>query len=112
MVAIENLLRLIEIKIVLTQFVPGKIGHDLDVTDDHGKFGTGRRNKIEPFQFAFRLLHHVFRRARFLQPVSQLFHLLVAAGLSLTELVLDRFDLRTQIGAPLRIGKLRRNILL
>jgi len=58
------------------------------------------------------LLHHIFGRVRFFEAVSQLFHLLVAAGFGLTELVLDRFDLRTQIGAPLRIGKLRRNILL
>src|SRR5712692_3447044 len=112
MVAIKNLLCLIEIEIVLAQFVPGKVGDDLDVTDDDGKFGTGWRNKIEPFQFALRLLHHLFRRIRFRQASAQLFHLLIAAGLVFTEFVLDRFDLRTQIGAPLRIGKLRRDVLL
>ena len=47
MVAIENLLRLIEIEIVLTEFVPRQVGHDLDVADDHGKFRTGGRNEIE-----------------------------------------------------------------
>ncbi len=64
MVAIENLLRLIEIEIVLAQFVPRQIGDDLDVTDDDGKLRAGRRNEIEPLQFALRLLHHFRRRLR------------------------------------------------
>src|SRR6059058_5634574 len=51
MIAIENFLRLVEIKIVLAQFVPGQISDDLDVTDDDREFRTCRRNKIESFQF-------------------------------------------------------------
>ena len=35
MIAIEDFLRLIEIEIVLAQFIPRQIGDDLDVTDDH-----------------------------------------------------------------------------
>src|SRR3977135_761958 len=46
MVPIENCLRLIEIEFVLTQFVPGQIGDDLDVTDNDRKLRTGRWNKI------------------------------------------------------------------
>src|SRR5206468_4622229 len=57
MIAIEDLLCLIEIEIVLAQFIPGQIGNDLDVTDNDGKFRAGRWNKIEPLQFAFGLLH-------------------------------------------------------
>src|SRR5689334_16025613 len=34
-IAIKDLLRLIEIEIVVTQFVPWQIGNDLDVTHDH-----------------------------------------------------------------------------
>src|SRR5215475_313057 len=34
-IAIKDLLRLIEIEIVLTQFVPWQIGNNLDVTHDH-----------------------------------------------------------------------------
>jgi hypothetical protein len=34
-IAIKHLLRLIEIEIVLTQFVPWQIGNNLDVTHDH-----------------------------------------------------------------------------
>src|SRR5438105_2244742 len=112
MVAIKNLLRLIEIEIVLAEFIPGEIGHDLDVADDDGKLRAGRRDKIEPFQFALRLLQHFFRRICFLQSRAQLLHLFVAPGFVFTELVLDRFDLRSQISAPLRIGKLGGDVLL
>src|SRR5215831_1181618 len=35
MVAIQHLLRLIEIEIVLAQFIPWKIRNDRDVTHDH-----------------------------------------------------------------------------
>src|SRR5215831_9878947 len=34
-IAIKHLLRLIEIEIVITQFVPWQIGNNLDVTHDH-----------------------------------------------------------------------------
>src|SRR6476620_5930571 len=34
-IAIKDLLRLIEIEIVVTQFVPWQIGNNLDVTHDH-----------------------------------------------------------------------------
>src|SRR6516162_8839794 len=34
-IAIKHLLRLIEIEIVVTQFVPWQIGNNLDVTHDH-----------------------------------------------------------------------------
>ena len=67
MIAIENLLRLIEIEIVLAQFIPRQIGDDLDVTNDHGKFRAGRWNKIKPLQFAFGLLHHFGGRLGFLE---------------------------------------------
>src|SRR5438876_9994813 len=49
MIAIENFLRLVEIKIVLAQFVPGQISDDLDVTDDDRELRTCRRNKIKAF---------------------------------------------------------------
>src|SRR5215475_10497922 len=49
-IAIENLLCLIEIEVILAQFVPRQIGNDLDVTDDHGKLGACWRNEIESLQ--------------------------------------------------------------
>src|SRR4029077_4148922 len=35
MIAIKDLLRLIEVEIVFAEFVPGQIGNDFDVTHDH-----------------------------------------------------------------------------
>src|SRR5437016_13262273 len=102
MIAIENLLRLIEIEIVLAQFVPRKIGDDLDVTNDHGKFRAGRWKKIEPLQFARGLLHHYGGRLGFLESGTQLMRLFFAASLGFASFALDRLDLRTQVSAPLR----------
>ena len=34
-IAIKDLLRLIEIEVVIAEFVPGQIGNDFDVTHDH-----------------------------------------------------------------------------
>ena len=66
-IAIQNLLCLIEIEVVLAQFIPRQIGDDFDITDNDRKFRAGRRNEIEPLQFALGLLHHFFWRFRFLQ---------------------------------------------
>src|SRR5256885_11669666 len=78
-VAIEDLLRLIEIKIVFAQFVPRQIGDDLDVTDNHRKFWTRRRNEIESLQFALGLFHHFLWRLRFFEALAQLLGLFFAA---------------------------------
>src|SRR5438034_1018145 len=83
MVAIEDLLGLIEIKVVLAQFVPWKIGNDLDVTNNHREFRTGGWNEIEPLQFALSLFHHRLRRVSFLEPLAQLLRLFFAAALGL-----------------------------
>src|SRR6266446_5341148 len=48
MIAVENLLRLIEIEVVFAEFRPGQIGDRLDIADDHGILRAGRGNKIEP----------------------------------------------------------------
>ena len=83
MVAIEDLLCLIEIKVVLAQFVPRQIGDDLDVTDDDGELRAGRRNEIEPLQFALGLFHHFLWRLRFFEALAQLLGLFFAASLRL-----------------------------
>ena len=82
MIAIEDLLRLLEIEVVLAHFVPRQFGDSLDVTHDDRKLRTGRRNKIEPLQFALRLLHHSFRWIRFLKSRAQLLRLFLAAALA------------------------------
>src|SRR5919198_2074301 len=104
MIAIENFLRLIEIEIILAQFIPRQVGDDLNVTDNDRKLWTRSRNEIEPFQFALGLLHHRFWRLRFLEPSAQLFGLFLAATLALAQFVLDRLELRPQVRAPLRVG--------
>src|SRR6202030_2377474 len=48
-IAVEDLLRLIEIEVVFAEFRPGQIGNRLDIADDHGILRAGRGNKIEPF---------------------------------------------------------------
>src|SRR5882724_9585691 len=83
MIAIEDLLGLIEIKVVFAQFVPWKIGNDLDVTNNHREFRTGGRNEIEPLQFALGLFHHRFWRVSFFEPFAQLLRLFFAASLGL-----------------------------
>src|SRR5437867_1469927 len=81
MVAIEDLLRLIEIEVVFAQLIPRKIGNDLDVTHNHREFRTGGWNEIEALQFALSLFHHRLRRLRFFEPLAQLLRLFFAAGL-------------------------------
>src|SRR6266496_2326668 len=83
MVAIEDLLGLIEIEVVFAQLIPRKIGNNLDVTHNHREFRTGGWNEIEPLQFALSMFHHVRRRVSFLEPLSQLLGLFFAASLSL-----------------------------
>ena len=111
-IAIQDLLRLLEIEVVLAQVIPRKICDDLDVTDDDGELRAGRRNKIEPLQFALGLLHHCLGRLGFFEPFAQLLRLFFAAALGLAQFALDRLELRPQISAPLRIGKLRVHIFL
>src|SRR5713101_1786901 len=112
MIAVEDFLRLVEIKIVLAQFVPRQVGNDLDVTNDNGKFRTGWRNEIEPLQFALGLFHHFLWWFGFLEPGTQLLGLFFTATFGFAQLALNRLDLRTQISASLRIGKLRGHIFL
>ena len=69
MIAIENLLRLIEIDIVFAQFRPRQLRDRFDVADDDGILRAGRRNEIEPLQFALGLRQHIGRRFRFLERV-------------------------------------------
>src|SRR5436190_4752937 len=83
MVAIEDLLGLIEIEVVFAQLIPRKIGNDLDVTDNHREFRTGRWNEIEPLQFALSLFHHRLWRVSFFEPFAQLLRLFFAASLGL-----------------------------
>ena len=106
MIAIEDLLGLIEIDVVLAQFRPGKFSDRFDVTDDDGILRAGRRNKIEPLQFPLGLRQHIGRRFRFLEPRSQLRDLLIGAGIAFAEFLLDRLQLRAQISLALRIGEL------
>src|SRR4030095_2016096 len=112
MIAIEDFLRLVEIKIVLAQFVPGQISDDLDVTDDDRELRTGWRNEIEPFQFPLRLFHHFLWRLGFLEPGTPLLCLFLAAPLGFTQLALDRLDLRALISASFRIGELGGGLFL
>ena len=55
---------------------------------------------------------HFRRRISFFKTLSQLLRLLFIAALGLAQFMLDRFELRTQVSPPLRIGKLRRDIFL
>ena len=112
MVAIEDLLRLIEIDVVLSQFRPGQLSDRFDVTDDDGIFRAGRRNEIEPFQFALGLREHIGRRLSRLEPGAQLRNLLIGPGIAFAKLLLDRLELLPQISFALRVGKLRRHIFL
>src|SRR5438874_391192 len=51
MISIQDLLRLIKIKIVLAQFRPRQLGDRFDVADDHRILRTGRRDNVEAPQF-------------------------------------------------------------
>src|SRR5207248_6364243 len=104
MVAIEDLLGLIEIEVVFAQLVPRKIGNDLDVTHNHREFRTGGWNEIEPLQFALALFHNRFWRVSFFESVSQLLRLFFATGLGPASFPFDGLNLRVQISRPLCIG--------
>ena len=112
MVAIEDLLRLIEIDVVFGYFRPGKFRNRFDIGNDDRILRTGRRNEIEPFQFALSLRQNVSRRFRLFEPRAQLGDLLIGAGLAFTQFLLDGLELLAQIGFALRIGKVRRHIFL
>ena len=112
MVAIENLLGLVEIEIVLAHFRPGQIGDGLDVADDDGIFRAGRRNEIEPLQFALGLGHDLRRRLRFFERLRNCATCSSVPVSPSPSSRLDRLDLLAQISAALRVGELRLHILL
>jgi len=112
MVAIQDLLRLIEIDIVLGYFRPGKFRDRFEVSNYDRIFRTGRRDEIEPFQFALGLRQDVSRRFRLFEPGAQLSDLLIGASLAFTQFLLDGLELLAQIGFALCIGKLRRDVFL
>ena len=90
-IAIENLLRLLEIEIVIAQFRPRQIGDGFDIANDDGIFRARRRDEIKPLQFAISLGQHIGGRLGFFQSLAQLCYLLVGAGVTFTQLLLDRF---------------------
>ncbi len=112
MIAIENLLRLVEIEIVVAHFRPGQLRDRFDIGDDDRIIRARRRNEIEPLQFPLRLFHHLFRRLRVLQLFAQLRHLLFRAGIAFAQFLLDGLYLLAQVGPALRVGELRLHILL
>ena len=112
MIAIENLLRLVEVEIVLAHLRPGQFRDRLDIGDDDGIIRARLRDEIEPLQLAFRLFHHFFGRLCGLEFLAQLRHLFFRAGIAFTQFLLDRLHLLAQIGATLRVGELRLHVLL
>src|SRR5262249_49949010 len=61
MIAIENLLGFVEVKIVLAEFRPGHLCNRLDITDNHRILGAGWWDNIEPLQLALSLCEHFGR---------------------------------------------------
>src|SRR5216683_5573706 len=106
MIAVENLLGLIEIEIVVAQLRPRQFRNRFDVADDDGIFGARWRDEVEPLQLALSLREHIRRRLRFLESCAQLRNLLIRSGIAFAKLLLNGFELRTQIRFALRIGKL------
>ena len=111
MIAIENLLRLIKIKIVLAQFRPRQLGDRFDVADDHRILRTGRRDNVEAPQFPVCLLEYFIGRFCLLKSLPQSLDLIGRTGL-FPKLALDGFHLFAQISASLCLGKLRLHVLL
>src|SRR5438132_11147935 len=105
MIAIENLLRLVEIEIVLAQFRPRQLCDRFDIAHYHGILRAGRWDNIEPPQLPIGLCEHFFRRFCLLESLPQSLDLIGRAGLS-AKLALDGLPLSAQIGAPLRVGNL------
>src|SRR5438067_4571579 len=101
MISIEDLLRLIQIEIVLAQLRPRQFRDRFDITDDDGIFRTGRRDNIKAPQFPISLGEHFGGRFCLLESLPQSLDLIDRSGL-FAEFTLDRFHLLAQISAPLR----------
>ena len=106
MIAIENLLRLVEIEVVFTQFRPRQLRDRLHIADDDGIFRARRRDDIEPLQFAIGRRENFRRRLRFVETGAQLRDLFVRAGIAFAELALNRLQLAAQVGLALRVAEL------
>ena len=111
MIAIEDLLGLVEIEIILAQFRPRQLCDRFDIAHDHGILRAGRWDNIEPPQLPIGLCEHFFRRFCLLESLPQSLDLIGRAGL-FAKLALDGFHLFAQISAPLCLGKLRLHVLL
>src|SRR5438132_8532135 len=111
MIAIEDLLGLVEIEIILAQFRPRQLCDRFDIAHDHGILRAGRWDNLEPPQLPIGLCEHFFRRFCLLESLPQSLDLIGRAGL-LAQLALDGFHLFAQLGASLRLGKLPLHVLL
>ncbi len=70
MIAIQNFLRLIKIKIVLAQFRPRQLRDGFNIADDHGILRAGRRDNVEAPQFPIGLREHFLRRLCLLKSLT------------------------------------------
>src|SRR4029450_2891506 len=110
-VGVEDLARLDEVEVVLRLLVPGEADDPLDVRADDPVFGRGRRQFLEPPQFAIDSLARLLRERPFVRAVPELRDLgLLWVGLA--ELLLDRLQLLAQEVLALRGLHLRLDLVL
>ena len=94
-VCVQDLLRVLDVEVVLGLHRPGQVDQPLEVAADDAVLGRGRRKLLQAPELALGRLRGVLRQLRGLDPLAELVHL---GGLvvGLAELVLDRLHLLAQ----------------
>ena len=95
MVLLEDLVRRLEVEVVLRGLAPREFGQPFDVGPGHGRLGRIGVHALEPPELLLGLLCGLFRQLGLLDLLAELAHVL-GAVVGLAELALDRLELLPQ----------------
>ena len=112
MIPIQDLLRVVDVDLILRRDAPRQFADDLEIGADHTIFRRGRRNSFQPRQLARRLFHHRLGRIGRLQLFTQLIHLGGRPLVRFSQLLANRLELLLQIKPPLALVDVLGDLLL
>ena len=109
-VLVEDLLRPLDVEVLLAPFAPRQLGDRLEVGADDLRFHRLAAHARQPGEFAVDLLLHLRRQLEGVELAAQLLE--VAALVALAQLLLDGLQLLAQVHLPLAVAQLLLNLRL
>ena len=108
-VLFEDLMRGLEVEVVLGRLAPGKFRQPFDIGPGHGRFGRVRMHAFEPAELLLGLFARLLRHLGLLDLFAKFAHVL-GAVVGLAEFALDRLELLAQEVFALRLVDLAAHI--